>query len=377
MVKVKSCGQEWEVIYTECSSLSRPHPESSRGIVQALHVKSGYKYGGHFEDYPRSTNQIRMLGLTSFIVPLITTLVLIPARICYLLTGDFIRSGKAIGRENWERATLKTKSILNKYSFIRKEICKQLILNILKIVTYPLAMIALMFAGGIMMASPLFGMHAWAFIENFMSRDASGVTKTQTKRLVDFILADIQPMHEYCRRNLCSASWKNLGSSQHTEREVQRKLIADYQTYKEFYDSLKIPNRASRTHIEIDKVISLGLTLCRYHGCKYQIPIMENIETSIEKIRIHLIEIRKNTMKALTKPGVEENIEANISNKIIEQQFFDKIVNELKTMYQAFRETREFAENRRLAGENSADLNFFIEELDSMLLAWSEILPHH
>lgn len=143
----------------------------------------------------------------------------IPARCICLLTGDFVSPGFKNGHEEWliarqawslefaknGKATSALPEMSSRYLKIAKHILTQLAKNIIKIVTLPLALIALEFAalyGAIV--HPVDGMMLYSGIEHIWSRDGIRISSHNWHdlyRVTDYLAICMQPIERWMTRD--------------------------------------------------------------------------------------------------------------------------------------------------------------------------------
>lgn len=213
-----------------------------RGYMQ--NIKTGQRFGIAFK---HSTCNIRITFGRLFIVNPLLTAIRMPLRVVSLLSGDFARRGRDVARREWElerqawslyehkhapppsRGSLRCKIVV-------RSLC-ELVKNIIKIVLYPLAMVAFAFAAlyGCII-HPLDGMQMWSAIEHAWSRD--GIVMESRRwhyyyRATDYIAICMQPENVWHDVNFYTfASSYPTHNEENDLREIQRKL----QTWRLFFN---------------------------------------------------------------------------------------------------------------------------------------------
>ncbi len=175
-------------------------------VGTTIHKASGDEYGVNKDP----DNLIREKAIELFFVQaLFMTFVRIPYRIFQLCKGDFIHAGRVLGERKWNAAVLNyglTSSIgeaPNLKSIVRKEICWQFVKNIVKIVTYPLAIVALQFAALVAIISPVPGRRFFALVEDLWSREFFVIKKNENEiKVSEYIARCFLPMRVWRRLEL-------------------------------------------------------------------------------------------------------------------------------------------------------------------------------
>ncbi|MDE3046558.1 MAG: hypothetical protein KGJ02_07965 [Verrucomicrobiota bacterium] len=152
-------------------------PENEK-IGTWTHIKTGRVYGFSTRDTPWELRK-KFFPLCIFTFP--GTAARIAYRTLALLSGDFIRSGLAKGEAEWQlksqewslNSNRKIEQLPSHSLLLIKHILRDLVLNVLKIVTYPLACIALQFTALYGLLDPINGRAAFSRIEEIWSRDIS------------------------------------------------------------------------------------------------------------------------------------------------------------------------------------------------------------
>lgn len=137
----------------------------------------------------------------------------IPARIFALLTGDFIAAGIHFAKKEWHLERQLWSLSGNRkgkppgkcalYGKIIKHSLWQLIKNIVKIATYPIAIVGLQFAALYGLFNPLDGRKLWAMIEHAWSRDYIG--EGWRWKDCDYLAPCMQPKRVWDQRNFYSS----------------------------------------------------------------------------------------------------------------------------------------------------------------------------
>ncbi len=191
---IRHCCQEWE---------DNRHENS---IGTAIHKASGDRYGAESRD---TDNEIRFKAAGLFMGQALNTIILrIPYRIFQLCTGDFVHAGRVLGERKWNAAVLRygiNGSQGKAPSFngiVRKEICWQFVKNIVKIVTYPLAIVAMQFATLLAIISPVPGRRLIALIEEAWSREFFICNNYTMLRVSEFLAFCLQPQRVWRESNI-------------------------------------------------------------------------------------------------------------------------------------------------------------------------------
>lgn len=175
---------------------------------EIVEKKSGAIFGHAVHD---SNNQLRykFIGLSFIQVPVM--LMRIVYRIIRLFHIDFVDAGIQLARREWQLARLKhwkhCTAQLIEYTepswkwVVAKNISLQLIKNILKIATYPLAIVGMELVSVYGLINPLSARAMYGMIEHAWSRDVLEASNNNW-RLSDYFSPCMQPKAVWEERNL-------------------------------------------------------------------------------------------------------------------------------------------------------------------------------
>jgi hypothetical protein len=178
----------------------------SEGIVTHIPSQTVYASGDSDQDI-----RLKMVALSLGQAPIMSIRML--GRIGAIFRGDFVRAGRHFAEKAWklERQTWSLnpnpKALPPDESSLRNKVILhtiwQLIKNIVKIVTYPLAMIALQFAALYGIINPADGRRMFSAIEHAWSRDY--FEPDWCWQFLDYLAPCMQPKDVWESRNFYAA----------------------------------------------------------------------------------------------------------------------------------------------------------------------------
>ena len=190
-------------------------------------IGNGKKYGIWAKE-TRNEVRFKCCQLALAFTPIVA--VRMAYRTCTLLTGDFIRAGLEKAENEWQltsqECSIDPKKPLPSYSLIvAKHALWQLAKNVAKIVTYPIALIGLVFASLYGIIDPLNGRFLIAAIEHAWSRDTIEHPSTKACFAYDrfyfgeYFPVCMQPGEVFDQKNIYRAS------PHHDPKSLQNKLL--------------------------------------------------------------------------------------------------------------------------------------------------------
>lgn len=172
---IASCGHQWQESTQQVTNLA--------GKTVAKHYfrdeNTGELYGHTTGD---SSSCLRKKFLGAFLIQIPVVLLLrIPSRVVAILSGDFVRSGCEKARNEWKNKMQQWSLDPNVevspprfYSIVlAKHILWQLTKNVAKVVTYPLALVGMVFVSVYGLFAPVTARALYGAIESAWSRDST------------------------------------------------------------------------------------------------------------------------------------------------------------------------------------------------------------
>lgn len=221
------------------------------------HIKTG-KIFGAVVDRIKTDNEIRkslssLFAFTIFPLPLLIPARMI-ARIITLLTGDFFRAGVKFGTEEFLLAKAKNPTLSNHRHrlLIAKHVTWQLVKNIVKIATMPIALVGLGFAsfyGAVI--NPHDGRLMFSTIEELWSRDIIEICSNKHLRwliiVTDFAGRCMLPKQTWDEKNLYR-SFDDYHKD--TIRAKFQTILARLKVNREFYRLSGVPVDEILQHLD-------------------------------------------------------------------------------------------------------------------------------
>lgn len=309
-------------------------------------------YGSATKD-PNWQLRFKFTELTIFQLP-VSLCLRIPCRIITLISGDFVWEGLYLAEKEWQLERQQwSLSDSEKPAPSERDLCTkkayyislQFIKNIAKIVSYPLAMIALEFASlyGLFI-HPLDGRKLFSTIEEFWSRYT--FSDSDIPFFGDFIAPCMQPKDVWENRNLYGNDLDSPQSDFYCAAQRVSRLMRDRETFfknEKVFDcvqeSLAKAHKIYRIGFNVDGA-ALGKQLLKIHDilkdiekerdcmvlAKINMPKMEVSERGMiamkdklalekKKIASILVEIEAKNAERVKKTEIEKSEDKTISEK--------------------------------------------------------------
>lgn len=173
-----------------------------KGIGQGTWKIGERTYGHVSKDAPHII-RTKCLFLSLGFIPVVA--IRMAYRTCTLLTGDFIRAGCEKANAEWQLKSQEwsisedhTKPLPSRSLIVAKHVLMQLIKNVIKIATYPIALIGLVCASLYGIIDPINGRRMIAAIEHAWSRDTVACSVTYG----EYLAVCMQPKDVWDQKNI-------------------------------------------------------------------------------------------------------------------------------------------------------------------------------